>query len=529
MILIDMNPQISSFHLPQGIDSLDFSGIQRGIERETLRMQANGFLSQMAHPIGLGSALTHPKITTDYSEALLEFITSPKNSIAEALAELHEIHHVVQTQLPEGEKLWSMSMPCMLDEQEENIPLAYYGTSNLGRFKTLYRRGLGVRYGRRMQTIAGVHYNLSFADALFVALQQQEQSPELKALSLQDYRSHRYFGLIRNFIRLLPLVIYVIGASPAVCRCFLTGRKHHLQDFVKGSLYLPYATALRMGSLGYQNTAQKQLGIHYNDLTGYLQGLQRAVHTRFAEFSALGLDDEHGEPIQINDHILQIENEYYSLIRPKQIPQAGETPAQALANRGVAYVELRAVDVNPYSPIGIDEVSAGFLESLALYCLLAESPAISEDEQHLLEQNQSEIINRGRADDVMMATLTGEISFKTWAETHLHQIANIAKQLDTTTGQSIYHSAVQVMQQRVQDTSLTLSAQVVRDIEQHGSTWKFGDYLAQQHHQVYQQTALAIEKAKFYQQLAEQSLQQQYDLEQQATVSFYEYVQQYRS
>lgn len=519
----------TAFQLSQPIDSKYFLGMQRGIERETLRMQANGFLSQTAHPKGLGSALTHSKITTDYSEALLEFITSPKSSIADALAELQEIHAVVQQHLPNGEKLWSMSMPCMLDEQEENIPLAYYGTSNLGRFKTLYRRGLGVRYGRRMQTIAGVHYNLSFPDVLFIELQKQEQDADLKQLSLQDYRSYRYFALIRNFLRLLPLIIYCIGASPAVCRCFLTGREHHLQDFVRGSLYLPDATALRMGNLGYQNTAQKSLGIHYNHLNGYLTGLQRAVHTRFPAFSALGLNDETGEPIQINDHILQIENEYYSLIRPKQIPQAGETPAQALANRGVAYIELRAVDVNPYNPIGIDETTAGFLESLALYCLLADSPSISAEEQQLLDENQADIINRGRADDVKIRTTQGEVLFKDWAEQHLQQIASLAQQLDEIQQLSIYYPAVQTMLARVQDKQKTLSAQVLADIAEQGSTWKFGYYLAEQYEKYYQDYPLSAEKHAFYQHLADESLDKQQQLEQDSSVSFAEYVQQYRS
>lgn len=519
----------TAFKLSQAIDSKHLNGMKRGIERETLRMQANGFLSQTAHPTGLGSALTHPKITTDYSEALLEFISSPQESIAQALAELNDIHAVVQQHLPQGEKMWSMSMPCMLDEQEENIPLADYGTSNIGRFKTLYRRGLGVRYGRRMQTIAGVHYNLSFPDELFIALQQTEQDDTLKSLSLQDYRSHRYFALIRNFLRLLPLIMYCIGASPAVCRCFLTGRQHHLQDFVKGSLYLPHATALRMGSLGYQNTAQKSLGIHYNDLNGYLTGLQRAVHTRFDAFNALGLNDDHGEPIQINDHILQIENEYYSLIRPKQIPQAGETPSQALANRGVAYVELRAVDINPYSPIGIDETTAGFLESLALYCLLADSPIISPDEQQLLDDNQTHIINHGRAEDASIKTLSGDVTFRNWAEQHLSQIQQLAQQLDTVNATTLYQDAVQLMQQRVANPDETLSARIVREIAEAGSTWKFGHQLAEQHEQYYQHYDLSVEKSTYYQQLAEQSLNKQQQLEQETAMSFADYVQQYRS
>ncbi|ENW97882.1 glutamate--cysteine ligase [Acinetobacter sp. NIPH 298] len=519
---------LSSAIVPTWVNASQLDGMLRGIERESLRMQSNGFLSQKNHPKALGSALTHPHITTDYSEALMEFITTPHNTIAAALNELSDIHQVVHQQLEDGEKLWPLSMPCMLDDNEENIKLAQYGTSNIGRFKTLYRHGLGVRYGRRMQTISGVHYNLSFPDQLFATLQQHEKNEELKQLSLQDYRSHRYFALIRNFIRMTPLVMYLLGASPSVCRCFLTGRNHHLQPLVKGTLYLPEATALRMGRLGYQNSAQKQLGIYYNDLHDYLDGLQKAVHTPYPAFTDLGLNDETGEPIQINDHVLQIENEYYSLVRPKQVPQAGETPSQALKNRGVGYVELRAVDVNPYSAIGIDETTAGFLESLALYCLLRESPDLWSNEQDQIDQNQTEVVNRGRAADAHIKEGHLTVSFQDWAQQHLNEIHTCAATLDQMDGTSLYQDAVYVMQQRLNDVENTLSAQVIKDTLQHGGTWNFGSVMAQQHVDCYDQHQLSVERQQYFEHLAQTSLQKQWQLEQENDTSFEQYLAQYR-
>lgn len=521
-------PSLTSSVIPTWVDASLLKGMLRGIERESLRMQSNGFLSQKNHPEALGSALTHPHITTDYSEALMEFITTPQSTIAAALNELSDIHSIVHQQLEEGERLWPLSMPCMLDDNEENIKLAQYGSSNIGRFKTLYRRGLGVRYGRRMQTISGVHYNLSFPDQLFAALQQHETNQELKQLSLQDYRSHRYFGLIRNFIRLIPLVMYMLGASPSVCRCFLTGREHHLQPLVKGTLYLPEATALRMGRLGYQNTAQKELGIHYNDLHDYLDGLQKAVHTPYAAFTDLGLNDEQGEPIQINDHVLQIENEYYSLVRPKQVPQAGETPSQALKNRGVGYVELRAVDVNPYSAIGIDQISAGFLESLALYCLLKDSPDLFAEEQEQIDHNQTEVVNRGRAADAKIAVGQNTVSLKDWAQDHLDAIQNCAVLLDQMDGTQLYQDAIQIMQQRLNHVEDTLSAHVIDDTLKYSGTWNFGSVMAQQHVDHYDQHPLSEERKQYFAQLAHTSLQKQAQLEQDNDMSFEQYLAQYR-
>ncbi len=514
--------------LPSWLDPSLFKGMLRGIERESLRMQSNGFLSQSLHPKALGSALTHPHITTDYSEALMEFITPPKPTIRQALDYLMDIHAIANRQLENDEKLWPMSMPCMLDSSDEQIPLAQYGTSNVGRFKTLYRHGLGVRYGRRMQTISGVHYNLSFPDELFEALQAQETDKKIKKLSLQDYRSERYMGLIRNFIRLTPLVIFLVGASPAVCQCFMSGRDHHLLPLVKGTLYSPYATALRMGRFGYQNSAQKQLGIHYNNLKDYLKGLQKAVKTSYKSFKRLGLENAQGEAIQINDHVLQIENEYYSLVRPKQVPQADETPSQALENRGIAYVELRAVDVNPYSPIGITEDTAGFLEVVALYCLLQDSPALLKDEEDVIERNQAEVVNRGRAPNVDIIENGQAHPIEDWCTYHIQRMQPLAALLDSTDNTTLYTDALKAMMVRVDEVDATLSALMVGDTREQGGMWHFGQALAQQHVSAYEQHQMSAETLAYFEQAAKVSIQKQQQLEQDSTVSFAEYLAQYR-
>ena len=540
------NPElITQFRLPDWLAPQHLQGMQRGIEKESLRMQSNGYLAQTPHPQALGSALMHPHITTDYSEALMELITPPLAHPQQALNFLRDLHVMVQQNLPEGETLWPMSMPCMLDNNEENIPLAHYGSSNLGQFKTLYRHGLGVRYGRRMQTIAGVHYNISFPDRLFEAWQQQACTPiELKQLSLQDYRSARYFGLIRNFLRISPLVVYLLGASPSVCACFLSGRQHHLQPLVRGTMYLPDATALRMGSLGYQNSAQRRLGIHYNSMQGYLAGIEQATHTAYADFSALGLDDEHGQPIQINDHILQIENEYYSPIRPKQIPRTGETPAQALSERGVAYIELRAVDINPYSDIGIDISTACFLEVLALYSLLQESPEISDTEQDAIDRNMAKIVDEGRKSNLMIETRASqqldnrlgqqqgeqltEQRFKDWARSQLDQMQAVAKMLDDSVVQPIYQNALQVMGKRLEHGEQALSAQVLSDTVAANGSWHFGHALATKYAAQHAEQHLAPETAQYLQQTVTESLQAQQHLEQQQQVDFKTYVARYR-
>jgi len=283
-----------------------------------------------------------------------------------------------------------------------------------------------------------------------------------------------------------------------------------------------------MGRFGYQNSAQKQLGIHYNNLSGYQDGLQKAVKTPYAKFSRLGLKDADGEPLQINDHVLQIENEYYSLVRPKQVPRDGETPSEALANRGVGYVELRAVDINPYNPIGIDENTAGFLEVLALYCLLKDSPDLLPEEQDQIENNQAEVVNRGRAPNSHITERGQEQSLEQWAQAHVVAMQPLAVLLDEGYHTQLYSHALQLMQQRIQQVDETLSAHVIADTIKWGGTWNLGSHLAQEHANFYEQHALTPEKQEYFTKLAQTSLEQQQQLEADTRISFEDYLAHYQ-
>ena len=231
-------------------------GIRRGIEKESLRAHPDGTLALTPHPAALGAPLTHPHITTDYSESLIELVTGVDASVPDCLDELTRVHQVVYHELDRlgDEMLWVSSMPCMLPS-DESIPLGIYGTSNVGRAKTIYRMGLGHRYGRRMQTIAGIHYNWS----------------------LPAVDSDGYFGLIRNFRRHAVLLLLLYGASPAVNACFVEGRDHPLQPLGSDSMYLPHATSLRMGRLGYQSEAQASLAVSYNFLESFADSLEEAL------------------------------------------------------------------------------------------------------------------------------------------------------------------------------------------------------------------------------------------------------------
>ena len=253
----------------------------KGIEKESLRLANDGCIAQTPHPAALGSALTHPYITTDYSEALIELITPPFADVKDTLDYLHNIHQFVYDHL-DNESLLGASMPCGIDG-DESIPIAEYGSSNIGRMKHVYRHGLWHRYGRTMQAIAGIHFNYSVPEALWIALHQQENSQ----LSLEQFTADAYFGLIRNFQRLGWLILYLFGASPAICKSFFKSRPAlmaQFEEFDHGTLYHPYATSLRMSDIGYKSKNQANLKIDYNSLAGYVSSLSKAIETPYPDY-----------------------------------------------------------------------------------------------------------------------------------------------------------------------------------------------------------------------------------------------------
>lgn len=515
-----------SFALPSWLKPEHLVNLQRGIEKEGLRMAGTGFSAKTPHPYVLGSKLTHPYITTDYSENLLELITPPYQTIDDALNMLTKLHILVQKSLQNNEILWPLSMPCMLSDNNDDIPLAEYGTSNIGKLKTLYRSGLGVRYGRKMQTIAGLHYNFSIGDELFNAWHKTSGN----TLSFDEFKNDKYLALIRNFKRLSPMVLYLTGASPSVCACFVAEKTHELQPLndKKNSYYAPYATSLRMGRLGYTNSVQKNLDIYYNELTEYIANLRRAVRTPFADFTAIGIDDKNGNPIQINDHILQIENEFYSPIRPKQVTKSGETPTEALAKRGIAYIEFRAIDLDPYQAIGISKQTACFLEILALYCLFMPSAPLYKNEENEISQNTETIVNNGRDDKITICTNNEQVNFKDWLINHLTAMNDIAKMFDIYYETSCYTNALAAMQSYAINSNLTPSARLVTDSLELGSTWQVGKALGEQHRKTLLDTPMSDDEWANFEQIARQSWDEQKQLEAQDNTPFYDYIQQYR-
>lgn len=493
----------------------------RGMERECLRVTPRGCIAQTAHPSGLGSALTNPYITTDYSEALLEFVTPPRPDSAAALDLLTDIHRFTYRHIGD-ELLWATSMPCILGD-ENSIPIAEYGTSNVGLMKNIYRRGLGHRYGRKMQTIAGIHFNFSVTDDLWPVL----QSVVGDTASVEHFRDSRYFGLVRNFQRLGWLVPLLFGASPAVCRSFLGGRVDGLETHGRNTLYAPYATSLRMSDLGYKNKAQSGLAISANSLDDYVDGLVGAIQTPDPEFEAIGMCKD-GEYLQLSTSILQIENEYYSFIRPKNRARSGERPTLALRRRGVQYVEMRALDIDPDAAAGVTQEALYFLEALLLYCLLEDSPLIDDRERRENEHNQTLVAREGRSPGLMLERGNEYVALDDWAAEIMEGMSPLCEFLDRDLPDSPYTASLTAQRRKLSDFALTPSAQQLRLLLDENTS--FFDYAMRQslaHKEWLQNTPLPAERLDALETAARQSLLDQREMEAADTLDFSTYLASY--
>lgn len=489
----------------------------KGIERETLRVTADGSLSQSAHPPGLGSALTNSFITTDYSEALLEFVTPAYPSTWEVQQFLCDVHQFVYAHI-DDELLWAASMPCGL-VSDEQIPIASYGSSNVGMMKSIYRRGLGYRYGRMMQTIAGVHFNYSMPVDFWSALQQREGN----RASLQNFRSDVYMGMVRNFRRYGWLVLYLFGMSPALCKSFLPGGGAGLTEFDDTTWVGRYATSLRMSGLGYQNNAQAALQVSANSVDEYVADLSAAISTPSERFQKFGVCVD-GEYRQLSSNQLQIENEYYSTIRPKRRAASGQRPTEALREQGVEYVEVRALDINLFDPTGVDQIQMRFLEAFVIYCGLLDGPAIGLAEQQEIDERHSKVASRGREPGIELASAGGSRSLQEWALELIDGTARVAALLDEDSHD--YSAAVAAQREVCLDVEKTPSAQILARMAHSGlsfSAFAMGESRAQQDY-FHALKPLPKEKYRLFADEAQESMQRQLAIEADDNEPFEQYL-----
>ena len=439
-------------------------GGRKGVERESLRVTAAGEIAHSRHPAALGAPLTNEHITTDFSESLIELVTPPFGETWELVQYLCDIHQFVYRHLDE-ELLWATSMPSAIDG-DASIPLAQFGNSNVGRMKTVYRHGLGVRYGRIMQAISGVHFNYSFGAALWGVLQGVNQSRQ----SQRDFMSEQYFGVLRNYRRYGWLVLYLFGTSPAVSNSFFAGREITLPALDAETSYEPYGTSLRMSDIGYRNKNQSTLSVSVNSLDEYVRDLTRAIGTPYPPYEKIGVKVD-GEYQQLNANILQIENEYYSFIRPKRVAHSGERPTKSLHRGGVEYVEVRALDVSAFDPVGVNQNKLRFLEAFLALCLLRESEPIGRDEQAALDANHLLVARRGREPNLNLKRNGRDVPMLEWARELLDAMQGLCELLDHGEPARPYSAALEQQRAKIEDVERTPSARLLAEMRLTGESF----------------------------------------------------------
>ena len=501
-----------------------FKKIGRGIERETLRFTLGASLSTKPHPVGVGSALTHKYITTDFAESLLEFITPVSHDVDTVIQQLEDVHHYTVSHMGE-EKLWPLSMPCFVTH-DDDITLAQYGSSNVGQLKTTYREGLKRRYGSVMQVISGVHFNFSFSTEFWDELFGEQSEIERK-----ESVSDAYFGLIRNYYRFGWLIPYFFGASPALCSSFIQGRETAMEfESLGKTLYLPYATSLRLSDLGYTNDAQSDLKISLNSVNEYVDGLNKAIRTPSEDFAKIGLK-EGDKHIQLNANVLQIENELYAPIRPKRVAKNGERPSESLEKDGVEYIEVRSLDVNPFSSVGVDKDQVRFLDLFLTWTALTDSAPMNDSEMACWKDNWNKIIEQGRKPGLeLQIGCQGErLTQKAWAERVFDDLLVIAKKMDEVNGDDEYQQTHQRLTAMINDPELTISGRLLAETKKGGGIGKVGCELAVQHRETHLNHQYNFYTKEELDAEVERSIIAQEEIEASDTQSFSDYLDDYFS
>lgn len=484
--------------------------IRQGVEREGLRVTREAKLAMSDHPKSLGSKLTHPFITTDYSENLLEYITSVYEDEIDLLDNLRKMHSFTYKNLENDELIWPWSMPAIVPSKENDIKVANYGSSNSGKLKELYRVGLGHRYGKSMQSIAGVHYNFSLSDEFWKNYKSITGSDE----NLTEVKNKAYFHLIRNYRRYSSILTYLFGSTPLVHESFLKDKKHDLVKVGKETFGNPFATSLRMGGLGYTSKAQDDISICYNGLETYISTLEEARQKSYPAYEKIGIKDEKGNFKQLNTNLLQIDNEFYSRIRPKNIAKSGQSALGALFEKGIEYIEVRLLDVDPFSDIGISEKTIRFNHIFLIACLCEDAPIITKEECREIDQIYLDVVSMGRNPELQITKNGSQISKEEFLQQIINKMKPYAILLDKAYQSKDYCKILENEEKKIYNTNLLPSSIIASQVTDEKSIIDLMQEVAVRNKTAGLNLDVDAETYKKWQTISQKSLDEQFSLEQ---------------
>lgn len=398
-----------------------------GIERETLRVDGNGYLAKSDHPEEFGDKAHNPYITTDFSESQIEVITPALSDIKETYNFTRALYDIAAMEIGD-EYLWPESMPCIIPD-DKDIPVAKF--ANHSKEAQEYREKLLLKYGGKKQLISGIHYNFSFDETIIERLYEDSD----KNLSYKEFKNSIYLKIARNYLRYRWLIVYLLGASPIVHESFIDGCKCPLKK-IKHSEYSSLgAISHRNGKCGYKNKVD--LFPSYNSV------------------------DEHLESINeyIKDELIENHKELYSQIRLK--PSDTKNFKESLLNDGIKYLEYRTIDINPFEKGGISLEDLRFLQVFNIYLLTKEESDFKNWQEEALE-NQQLIAVHG-IDDIELKKDGKSINRIDFGLEILNEVMSVNNELNLG-----FEDIINNMINKVKDSKLTYSYKITEKIKEEG-------------------------------------------------------------
>lgn len=403
-----------------------------GLEKENVRVDKDGHLALTPHPELLGDKNTHPYITTDFSESQIEMITPPLKSLDETYYFMENIHDIVSESIGE-ELLWPQSIPPALPE-ESQIPIARYDNSEKGVEAQQYREMLAKKYGKKKQLISGIHYNFSFEDDFLIDLKETLGDKR----SFREFKDDVYLKMSRNLLRYNWLLVYVFGASIGSHESYSKTCNSYMVRSAKETFYFPYATSFRNGPCGYKNL--KEYMVSYNSLNEYTTDIRKLIGTK--EISGA--------------------KEYYSPVRLKVLGEGDIL--ENLDNKGVSYLELRFVDLNPFKKIGIERETLYFLHLFLIYTLITDDRHYSEEAKKEDEFNTILVSTTGRKKGTLLRRQGEKIDIVEWKRELFSEIRQVLELVCPKN--ETYKKALDKMEKRAMEKPL--SERLVDKVDEKG-------------------------------------------------------------
>lgn len=359
-----------------------------GVERETLRIDREGKLALTKHPKVFECKISHPYITTDFSESQIELITPTVNTVEETYSFLNLLYDITALEIKD-ELLWPQSMPCSIPE-DDFIPVADYGDCGNGKGASDYRKKLLKKYGGKKQLISGIHYNFSFNEELIKDLYKLLRKEE----DYREFRDNIYLKVVRNYLRYRWLLIYLLGGTTIMHESFGDKCVVNLDKVSKDGFSNDGVVSYRNSECGYKNPID--LYPDYSSVKDYVTSVNRFI----------------------DDKLIDSHKELYTQIRLKAIDNTKFL--ESLLNDGINYLEIRSIDINPFSKAGISLEDLNFINIFTIYLLIKEESSYETWQQEA--QNNQNIISMYGQMDVVLNKNGKTISKKDWALEILSEI-----------------------------------------------------------------------------------------------------------